>query len=256
NPSVARLNNFFPPSTLLQEWNLTGTVRRDVRDNHGDLIRKHAAASTILLKNEKAALPLNAPKTIAIYGNDAGDITEGPVNQDIFEFGTLAVGGGSGAALFTYLVTPLEAIKARASRDGALIETYLNNTLITTSAENTWTALPLPNEPEVCLVFLKSWATEMTDRESLDLDWNGNKLVENVASHCNNTIVVTHSAGINVLPWADSRAVDQQHGLLRTSKQSQLRRGRLDQHGQDIPKYLGTVTARTGRSGLLSRTEC
>lgn len=112
-----------------------------------------------------------------MFGNDAGPVTEGPVNINKFEFGTLAVGGGSGAALFTYLVSPFEAIKARASRDGALVrqnfllyfeilvlmsgkvETWFNNTQINlASSANTFAAIPKPNEPDVCLVFLKGWA--------------------------------------------------------------------------------------------------
>jgi beta-glucosidase len=58
--------------------------------------------------------------------------------------------------------------------------------------------------PEVCLVFLKTWATEGYDRPSLLVDWNGTALVESVASQCSNTIVVTHSGGLNVLPFANN----------------------------------------------------
>lgn len=208
DPSIARLNSFSLPSTWLRDWELTGPARRDVRGNHGELIRKHAAASTVLLKNENGALPLKSPRTIAIYGNDAADITEGPLNQQQFEFGTLAIGGGSGAGHYTYLVSPLEAIKARAAKDNALVETWLNNTMIVTlDPTNFWASTPAPNNPDVCLVFLKGWAREAVDRESLDLDYRANELVENVASHCNNTVVVTHSSGINVLPWAEHENV-------------------------------------------------
>ncbi|KAM5357848.1 hypothetical protein ACJZ2D_015858 [Fusarium nematophilum] len=49
----------------------------------------------------------------------------------------------------------------------------------------------------------KSWASENYDRYVLDLDWQGNELVDYVASICSNTIVVTHSSGINILPFAD-----------------------------------------------------
>lgn len=60
-----------------------------------------------------------------------------------------------------------------------------------------------PTPPEVCLVFLKTWATEGSDRPSLLVDWNGTAVVETVAASCANTIVVTHSGGLNVLPFAD-----------------------------------------------------
>lgn len=60
-----------------------------------------------------------------------------------------------------------------------------------------------PTPPDVCLVFLKTWAEEGADRTSLDTDWDGNDVVESVAAYCTNTVVITHSSGINNLPWAD-----------------------------------------------------
>ncbi|KAI0121715.1 beta-glucosidase-related glycosidase [Xylariales sp. AK1849] len=200
DPSGADLNTFSPRSTWLREFNLTGPSSRDVRDDHGALIRKHGAAATVLLKNENNALPLKSPKSIAVFGNDAGDDTEGFYNQIDFEFGTLSAGGGSGTGRLTYLVTPLDAIRARAAQDDALVQYWLNNTLIVTS---NLTDLWIPALPEVCLVFLKTWAEEGVDREHLSLDWDGNEVVESVAKYCNNTVVVTHSSGINTLPFTD-----------------------------------------------------
>jgi beta-glucosidase len=200
DPSSADLNTFSPRATWDREFNLTGSRSRDVRGNHGELIRQHGAAATILLKNENNALPLKAPKSIAVFGNDAGDDTEGFYNQADFEYGTLSVGGGSGTGRLTYLVSPLSAINARAAKDKTLVQQWLNNTLIATSnVTDLWT----PTPPEVCLVFLKTWAEEGLDRGSLDFDWNGNGVVESVANDCNNTIIITHSSGINTLPWAD-----------------------------------------------------
>ncbi|QPC78296.1 hypothetical protein HYE68_009048 [Fusarium pseudograminearum] len=198
--SSADLNTFSPRKTWLKEFNFTGTRSRDVRGDHGALIRKHGAESTVLLKNENNALPLKKPKSIAVFGNDAGDITEGFYNQQDFEFGNLVVGGGSGTGRLTYLVSPLTAINARAKQDGTLVQQWMNNTLITTSNV---TDLWIPALPDVCLVFLKTWATEGADRGHLSVDWNGDEVVLSVAKSCNNTVVVTHSSGINTLPWAD-----------------------------------------------------
>lgn len=61
----------------------------------------------------------------------------------------------------------------------------------------------VPQPPEVCLVFLKTWAAEAHDRTSLLVDWNGTAVVETVAASCRNTVVITHSGGLNVLPFAD-----------------------------------------------------
>ncbi|KAL2133974.1 hypothetical protein VTI74DRAFT_1277 [Chaetomium olivicolor] len=200
DPSTADLNTFSPRSTWLTKFNLTGPSSRDVRGNHAALIREAGAAAIVLLKNEKNALPLKAPKSIAVFGNDAGADVPGFYNSDNFEYGTLAVGGGSGTGRLTYLVTPLDAIKERAAQDNALVQYWLNNTQIATTDVTT---LWIPKLPDVCLVFLKSWAEEGLDRTQLDTDWYGNEVVESVASKCNNTIVVTHSAGINTLPFAD-----------------------------------------------------
>jgi beta-glucosidase len=81
------------------------------------------------------------------------------------------------------------------------VQSFLNNTLIASSNVST---LVIPRaQPDVCIVMLKTWAEEAADRASLSSDWNGDGVVESVASYCNNTIVVTHSAGINTLPWSD-----------------------------------------------------
>lgn len=101
----------------------------------------------------------------------------------------------------SYLVDPLTAIKARAAQDGSLVQWILNNTLLSNPSGLSSLA---PSPPDVCLVFLKTWAQEGLDRSTLLADWNSTAVVESVASVCNNTIVVTHSGGLNVLPWADN----------------------------------------------------
>jgi beta-glucosidase len=200
DPATADLNTFSPRPTWFEQFVLNGTANRDVRADHDVVIRKLGAASAVLLKNVNGALPLSAPKSIAIFGNDASEDTQGYYNQVDFEYGTLSVGGGSGTGRLTYLVTPLEAIKTKAKADGALVQQFLNNTLIATTNIST---LVIPQMPDVCLVFLKTWAEEGADRLSLDTDWDGNGVVESVATYCNNTVVVTHSSGINNLPWAN-----------------------------------------------------
>ena len=202
DPSSADMNTFSPRSSWLREFNLTGPRSRDVRGDHGALIRRHAAEAVILLKNENNILPLKAPKSIAVFGNDAGEPTMGPVNEDTFEFGTLAVGGGSGTGRFTYLVSPLAAINARAQQQNpaGLVQYWLNNTQVATS--NVSDLLAIPEPPDACLVFLKTWAAEGEDREHLNFDYNGTEVVESVARFCDNTVVVTHSSGLNDISFA------------------------------------------------------
>lgn len=78
-----------------------GPANVDVRQTHAKLIRDLGAAGTVLLKNTNNALPLRAPKNIGVFGNDAGDPTNGLYTLNLggiadFEYGTLTIGGGSG----------------------------------------------------------------------------------------------------------------------------------------------------------------
>jgi beta-glucosidase len=208
DPSVVPLN-FFAPSTWVKNFDLNGTSARDVRGNHGQNIREMGAAGTVLLKNTNGALPLRAPKNIGVFGNDAGDLTQGQYslslgsfgsNQYGYEFGSLDIGGGSGTGRHSYFVDPLTAIKTRAAQDGALVQYILDNTYLQGASALQY----ITPVPEVCIVFAKTWASEGEDRIDLSLNWNASSIVESVAAICNNTVVVTHSSGPNDLPFASN----------------------------------------------------
>ena len=202
--SSADLNNY-DPATSNYTWDFSGQYHRDVRDGHAQLIRQLGAEATVLLKNN-GSLPLSSPKVIAVFGNDAADLATGlynSANLDYdasagFDIGTLAVGGGSGQGRLTYVVPPLEAIKARGRQDGALVQYITDNEVAAAGSYNIYP------DPEVCLVFLKTWVSEGYDRDSYEADWNSTGLIEAVTQICNNTVVVTHSGGINTMPWADN----------------------------------------------------
>lgn len=206
DPSSGGLN-FFSPDSYLYNFTYNSQSNVDVRDDHAALIRELGAAGIVLLKDENNTLPLKAPKNIGVYGNDAGDLLNGllstgeSIGQFGYEFGVLAAGGGSGTGRFSYIVPPLDAIKQRAAQDKSLVQYVLNNTLINDQGT---LAPTYPTPPDVCLVFLKTWAAEGVDRTSLLVDWNGTALVETVAANCPNTVVITHSAGLNVLPFANN----------------------------------------------------
>lgn len=177
-------------------------INRDVRDNHRDLIREIGAASAVLLKNTNNALPLSKSiRRISVFGNDAADLSGGPYDPSNTN-GVLAVGGGSGTGRFTNLVAPLEAIKQRNPQ--ALVQYVTDNTLLTQDPSDTLNTV-YPGA-DACLIFLKSFATEGLDRTTLIADANSTALVEAVTSYggCPNTIVILHSVGANILPWADN----------------------------------------------------
>ncbi|PVH78843.1 glycoside hydrolase family 3 protein [Cadophora sp. DSE1049] len=177
---------------------------RDVRHNHADVIRKLGAAGTVLLKNLNSTLPLMAPKTIGVFGNDAADLSAGLDNalkddQTGTLLGTLDIGGGSGSGKHTTIISPLDAIKARAQKIGARVSYILDNAIL--AANDLHSIYPTP---EVCIVFLKTYASEGYDRTTLEADWNSTSVVKNIAARCPNTVVITHSAGINTMPWASN----------------------------------------------------
>lgn len=74
----------------------------DVQHNHKRLIREIGAASAVLLKNEKKALPLDLSKirSIGLFGKSAGPATNGAngvKNRGGID-GVVAIGYGSGTA--------------------------------------------------------------------------------------------------------------------------------------------------------------
>ncbi|KAL4982698.1 glycosyl hydrolase family 3 N terminal domain-containing protein [Aspergillus falconensis] len=174
---------------------------RDVRGEHASLIRQIGANGIVLLKNFNNTLPLKSPKNIGVFGNDAPPPTNGIVFEDLypFEIGTVDIGGGSGTGRHTYLISPLEAVMDKANKLGSRVQYVTNNKIL--AADDFRSIFP---EPNVCLVFLNTFASEGWDRTEYDLDWNSTLVVENVANHCSNTVVVTHSAGVNTMPWAEN----------------------------------------------------
>jgi len=96
-------------------------------------------------------------------------------------------------------VSPLDAIKNRALRTGARVQYIINNRIL--AADDFSSIYPTP---DVCFVFVNTYASEGHDRTQWEADWNSTLVVNNVAKRCTNTVVITHSAGINTMPWADN----------------------------------------------------
>jgi beta-glucosidase len=185
---------------------------RNVQGDHAELIRKMGASATVLLKNRDGRLPIKNSRAngrianIGVFGNAAIDPTEGLVYLDNGrpagpEFGALSIGGGAGSGRNPYLVSPLDSIKARARDSDALVQYISDNKAL---ANGDFRSIyPIP---DICLVFLKTWAAEEQDRLSFELDWNSTLVVEKTARFCgaNKTVVITNSAGVNTMPWANN----------------------------------------------------
>ncbi|CAD6446279.1 d46f09c4-f297-40a4-8a25-6a02da090eaf [Sclerotinia trifoliorum] len=126
------LNNGSQPSYV------SSSAYRDVRANHGTIVRENGAASLVLLKNTNNALPLSKPLSMAIFGPHAGPVMAGPNyaftvnNTEMTYQGHLAGGSGSGQTSFPYLITPQHALTTQAKQDGTMIRWILNNTYTST----------------------------------------------------------------------------------------------------------------------------
>jgi hypothetical protein len=142
------------PETNFDAWfplDDTKNGHVDVRDDHWKVVRDIATASIVLLKNTGDALPLNKPRSIALFGSDAAPPTLGPngYSDRGGSDGILAVGWGSGTTNFTYLVSPLEAIQARAREDGTLVDWYFDDFDVD-AAQN------VARRTDTALVFIKA----------------------------------------------------------------------------------------------------
>ena len=183
----------------------TGVVNQhvDVRRKHGKLIREIGAASTVLLKNTKGALPLtNEEKLTAVIGEDAGSNPTGPngCRNHGCDIGTLGVGWGSGQGNFPYLISPDVAIQHEVTSRYGSYEAITNNSAFT---QIELLAKRVTEVGGVCLVFANADSGEgfvniennFGDRKNLTLWQGADAMIANVSANCNNTVLVLHTVG-------------------------------------------------------------
>jgi beta-glucosidase len=181
----------------------------NVQDEHRAVIRAVGAASNVLLKNN-GALPLTgSEKQVGLFGYDAGSNPWGANGcpDRRCNNGTLAMGWGSGTANFPYLVTPEQAIQ-----NYILTQTRSEVFAITTNVADSQVQ-SLATTADTSIVFVNADSGEgfividenYGDRRNLSVWGDGDRLIENVTTYCNNTIVVIHSVGaVNVSSWYDN----------------------------------------------------
>lgn len=182
------------PAQVFNSWKIGNF---NVGGNHKTNVRAMARDGIVLLKNTNATLPLKKPKNIAVIGLDSIVAPKGAnacVDRGCND-GTLAVGWGSGSVEFPYLIAPLDAIKAQASKDGTTVTSSPN--------DNAQQGANAAKNADIAVVCINSNAGEeyitveghAGDRNDLNPWHNGNELVKAVAAVNKKTVVVVHSVG-------------------------------------------------------------
>ncbi|KAJ7066191.1 cellulose-binding beta-glucosidase [Mycena amicta] len=242
------------PAVNFDAWNPSSSFNQhvNVQGTHGTLIRQIDAASTVLLKNTAAALPLKAPATIAVIGNGAGNSSKG-INGYSDRGGDDGV-LGIGRANFPYLIAPLDAIRTRAATSSSVVTASTSDTDLNA-------ATTAATGKAVALVFITADSGEgyitvegnAGDRNSLAAWHSGgaylDALVAAVAAVNKNTVVVVNAVGpITMEAWITNPngngLVDVLYGAYNPS-------GRLPYTiGKAITDYSAQVT--TTQSGAIT----
>jgi len=169
--------------------------QRSVVDVEGGLetSRKIAEQSIVLLKNDKAVLPLDRAKvrSIAIIGTHADE--------------SMISGGGSaqvdppGFPSFKWkehVWFPTSPLKAVAAKAPGLSVKFA-------SGADPAAAAALAKQSDVAVVFAHQWTSEDYDLPNLSLPDNQDAMIDQVASANPNTIVVIESGSAVTMPWID-----------------------------------------------------
>ena len=183
--------------TSAWDW---GKLKKNVTSEDSVASCRHLSAiTTVLLKNDKATLPLAKDKKIALLG--------------LAGVGAVVHGGGSGSEVASYTATPLEGVAAQAGPNAKI--TFNDGTDIAAAAT-------LAKDADIVVVFAGTLSHEGGDRVSLSLDdgcvgdtrpgrsdsqcqgnaHQQNALIAAVAKVNPNTVVVLSIPGAILMPWA------------------------------------------------------
>jgi beta-glucosidase len=178
-------------------------IEKSVVDVEGglDVARRLEEQSIVLLKNDKAILPLNTARVhrIALIGGhaDVGMISGGGSAQVDPPGGNAIMPPGKGATHWQehiwFPTSPLKALQEKLP--GAKVEFN--------SGQDTATAAAFAKGADIAIVFAYQWESEGVDLKSLSLPDNQDLLIEQVAAANPHTIVVLETGTAVTMPWID-----------------------------------------------------
>jgi beta-glucosidase len=166
--------------------------------------RKIEEGGIVLLKNEKAALPLNSAKlrTIAVIGShsDVGMISGGGSAQVDPIGGNAIKPAGQGATHWMeeiwFPTSPLKAIQARAPHATVKYDAGTDPAAAAAAAKGA----------DVAIVFAYRWSSEGMDLKDLTLPHNQDAIISAVAEANPHTIVVLETGNPVTMPWVEKPA--------------------------------------------------
>ena len=150
-----------------------------------------AERGSVLLKNDGSVLPLSqASGSIAVIGPTASNTATNGVSARTV---CAEVGADALPNACPDPVAPLDAITARAARDGVPVSYNDGSDLAAAAAAAA--------KAKVAIVFGYAMQGEGADRSTLALDGNGDALISAVAAANPNTIVVLETGTATTMPW-------------------------------------------------------
>jgi beta-glucosidase len=169
-----------------------------------EVARKIEEGSIVLLKNSKAALPLDPAKvrSIAVIGAhaDVGMISGGGSAQVDPPGGNAIMPPGQGATHWQeqiwFPTSPLKAIKARAPEASVKYDPGTDPAAAAAAAKGA----------DVAIVFAYVWESEGMDLPNLSLTGNQNDVIAAVAAANPKTVVVLETGSPVTMPWVDAPA--------------------------------------------------
>jgi len=181
--SVRRILTPFMRVGAFDKKDPKGSPDRNVTSADRDaLARKLAAASTVLLKNEGRVLPLSRGlHRVAVLGKQAKTPT--------------VHGGGSGQVIPAHISSPYDALHRE-----------LGIRLSFADEDDMDAVKDAAAGADVALVFVATDSSEGSDRNSLSLPEEQEKLIAAAASSQKKTVVIAVTPGAILTPWRDSVA--------------------------------------------------
>ena len=206
-------------------------------DKTKKLNRKAARDSIVLLKNSDNILPLDnnkhqtsrTIKKIAVIGNNAessldclSDMSAGCDVGDRNKYwkGVMVMGFGSGATDFTYLISPIEAIKEKVEDLGWTLSTStgLTGSDPREAKEDISGLSNKCSDADITLLFIGAMSGEEIrvvegcegDRTNLDAWHDGSDLVNQVLTDCPNSpiiLIIYGPATVNIDSWINNNQV-------------------------------------------------